>query len=995
MPEIHHFIQKIQDSANKLIWVSQDNVTNILARMPTIMGDKLFNPSDFEIYHDAAAYAKYHSITKDELFCYKKIQYQNKATRTTETCPIPYVGSLIVLKGVNSFIAFYSFKTEDLFTYMPMIEKSTMTSIFHHFLIRYSTTQSDIKVMDDHLVNLRTELNAYTVRYMDHPMIAQPTSSFIKIPLLKYQRANIAWMENIEAYPPNFIFNKRRYYPLGVKDGVLQYLVNYEPFFVTETSTKYYDSQVALRGGVPFETDCIYDLPRITVKGGIVMDDPGLGKTVQMLYKAFTDTSSKPTLVIVPDHLVEHWTSEIHKFFVDTSRFITITDSNDFKNVSIYTNKVILTSVTNITKYCNFVFGGEIRNYESNFKAQEINPASSNCNSYIRKFFARPESRFMNFARIIIDEIHELYISVDGDEKKVRNPALLTLLQALKSDYRWACTATPFVVSEAIYYIMGYLCPGDNQLNERVICRYRNLYSIYKNIMRRNTKKSVLQEYKFPEVNRIIYQLELSPIERTVYDSEIQGQDNQNTLRKILSALVVNGSGSATSSEIFTNLDELKKAMIRKYTDIYEKEKNDFIDFIARIYDKYFENIFKEMNDETERIDSIDELYKKLKMKKDSKTLKQDKLLNFVQYEEFYQRFYKARKPYLFMNAKLKELERIEEFNKKTEEEQMEDEDDITKCVICMGPVSKSLVVMPCGHITCQECYHDVDSRGGLIIDRFHGGDSSYRKCPECSEKCMTQDIKFLSRMAKKRKLEEEYIQNYGTKLGNLILFLKKLKPTEKIVIYTQWNDIISKIYNSIISSELPISVYALTRDHTQAITDFKASTTSSVLILSSETKSAGINLIEADYVLLYEPIAGELGRRKELKTQIIGRCHRIGRTKPVKVIEFVVQNSIEDRLFKEEQSIAMDPNEFISTDYSLGQLYQDDERDDVSDSDSDSVSDSDTHPVVKQIDRPTPIVADEESDDETDDESDDDESDDDESDDDIDDKMVMRFITK
>ncbi len=931
-----HFYQHIHDSANKLIWLNQQNINDILSGQNTIISNTLYRASDFTIHTGASAYTEYNKLPtkKPNLFRDVRLVYGDPLV----VCPCPFTPWLIT-RG-EAWIAIYSFLIQDIITYKDTLERCTgFTGIMHHFMIRYRMTHTtDKDLVSTHLDNLRRDLNAYTVNYLTHKMIPQPPSDFLRIPLLKYQRANIAWMHDNEKSPPSFMCNQRSYIYIGtMSDGVKLYYSSFAGLFCTETSQRHFERDPTRH---PID-ESRFDIPKITVKGGIIMDDPGLGKTVQMLFTAFADSeSTKPTLVIVPDHLVDHWRSEVFKFFVDVSRFAVVDNHMNFTDERLYQNKVILTSVDCMTKYCNLVFGTSQISRFDNLTESQLERSSSRCSSFASKFYQRPESVYMNFSRIIIDEIHELYNSIDGrTDDNIRNPLILTLMQIIKSDFRWACTATPFVVNYAMYYIMGYLCPGEYQISQRIICRHAHIYSTFKNVLRRNTKRSILQEYKFPEIHRTVYQLAISHVERMVYNTEIEGCRDETTLRKMLCALVVNGSGSATTSEIFTNLDELKRAMIKKYTERYDMAKHQFLEYISRMFISYLENILKEMNDETERIDSIDELYAELKKKSLEQRATMEQKTKFNEYEEFYNKFYETRKTFLFMNHKLRELERISEFNDKSEEEQMEEEDDISKCVICMGPVAKSLVVMPCGHITCQECYQDVESRGGLSIDSFHGGGHIYRKCPECSEKCTTTDIKFLSRMAKKKKQESDYIQNFGTKLGNLLLLLKKLKRGEKMVIYTQWNDIITKIFNTIVSSLLPISVFALSRDHTKAISDFKSSTDTSVLILSSETKSAGISLIEADYILLYEPIAGELGRRRELKTQIIGRCHRIGRTRPVNLIEFVVQDTIENQLFHQEQSITIDPNEFIGTDYSLGELYQDDSDEDDEDDDVDDAT--------------------------------------------------------
>lgn len=73
-----------------------------------------------------------------------------------------------------------------------------------------------------------------------------------------------------------------------------------------------------------FPDDRIYDLDRknfviaddissVTIKGGIIADEAGKGKTFQIL--ALCAERNIPTLVLVPDHLKNHWDSEITKHY--------------------------------------------------------------------------------------------------------------------------------------------------------------------------------------------------------------------------------------------------------------------------------------------------------------------------------------------------------------------------------------------------------------------------------------------------------------------------------------------------------------------------------------------------------------------------------------------------------------------------------------------------------------------------------------------------------
>jgi len=77
------------------------------------------------------------------------------------------------------------------------------------------------------------------------------------------------------------------------------------------------------------------DIPLLTIKGGIIADEVGKGKTIQMLSLCFV--RNIPTLILIPSHLKNHWEKELEKHFT-TIPNITIQTFDNF-NLEILEGK--------------------------------------------------------------------------------------------------------------------------------------------------------------------------------------------------------------------------------------------------------------------------------------------------------------------------------------------------------------------------------------------------------------------------------------------------------------------------------------------------------------------------------------------------------------------------------------------------------------------------------------------------------------------------------
>ncbi|XP_062161396.1 helicase-like transcription factor CHR28 isoform X3 [Alnus glutinosa] len=117
----------------------------------------------------------------------------------------------------------------------------------------------------------------------------------------------------------------------------------------------------------------------------------------------------------------------------------------------------------------------------------------------------------------------------------------------------------------------------------------------------------------------------------------------------------------------------------------------------------------------------------------------------------------------------------------------------------------------------------------------------------------------------------------------------------EKAIVFSQWTRMLDLLEACLKNSSIQyrrldgtMSVFA--RD--KAVKDFNTRPEVSVMIMSLKAASLGLNMVAACHVLLLD-----LWWNPTTEDQAIDRAHRIGQTRPVKVLRLTVRDTVEDRI--------------------------------------------------------------------------------------------------
>lgn len=244
------------------------------------------------------------------------------------------------------------------------------------------------------------------------------------------------------------------------------------------------------------------------------------------------------------------------------------------------------------------------------------------------------------------------------------------------------------------------------------------------------------------------------------------------------------------------------------------------------------------------------------------------------------------------------------------------------ECMICtQSPINLGeLIITECGHEFCFNCILEhIDFQQKNKKDPFcpacRGPISKYKLFKLRNKETSSKKIRFVTKTQSEGDPSESYPfalylydpDKSSSKIEALLRHLKSLQvqnPGEQVIVFSQFSSYLDLIENELSLYE-DFIVYKFDgrlnlNEREKLLDKFKNHSQDSkngkviILLLSLKAGGVGLNLTTANRAFMMDPWWSP-----SIEDQAIDRIHRIGQSQSVKVIRFIIENTIENKMLK------------------------------------------------------------------------------------------------
>ncbi|AMD21769.1 HFL087Cp [Eremothecium sinecaudum] len=223
------------------------------------------------------------------------------------------------------------------------------------------------------------------------------------------------------------------------------------------------------------------------------------------------------------------------------------------------------------------------------------------------------------------------------------------------------------------------------------------------------------------------------------------------------------------------------------------------------------------------------------------------------------------------------------------------------ECSICTSePISPltSVVFTKCCHSFCESCISEYV--------RFQQNKKLDPSCPNCRSPIVTGELLTLDNSNSVIKVVPYDDKSKSSKVRALLKHLKLIQvtsPGEQVVIFSQFSsylDILEEeIKQSFQSSDVTIYKFdgrLALKERSRVLEGFKTKEygKTKILLLSLKAGGVGLNLTCASRAFIMDPWWSP-----SMEDQAMDRVHRIGQSNSVKIVRFIMENSVEEKMLQ------------------------------------------------------------------------------------------------
>ncbi|KAK6932900.1 SNF2, N-terminal [Dillenia turbinata] len=251
---------------------------------------------------------------------------------------------------------------------------------------------------------------------------------------------------------------------------------------------------------------------------------------------------------------------------------------------------------------------------------------------------------------------------------------------------------------------------------------------------------------------------------------------------------------------------------------------------------------------------------------------------------------------------------------------------DAETCPVCHENLRNQKMVFQCAHFTCCKCFFAMTEHRFINNGKFQ---DKWLMCPTCRQHTDFRNIAFADErkstpiasaalgtfeVCKNSETTLIVQGSYGTKIEAVtrrILWIRSRDPKAKVLVFTSWNDVLDVLEHALTTNGISYVRMKGGRKAHAAISRFKGqkscvkpissmddqhveSKDIQVLLLLIQHGANGLNLLEAQHVVLVEPLLNP-----SAEAQAISRVHRMGQEQRTLVHRFIVKGTVEESIYK------------------------------------------------------------------------------------------------